>query len=620
MDLQKAVEEFRKRQDEDILDFVRPKYLKRDERMQLSSKKGALLSTLPTRTRTVAANFMNNTTELSEEEKNIIKRRYMGGESNEKKVNRRGQRQVNFDWDESDDTSNQALVDKVIKGSARESGQKAIVKSVDADGNEIELVVAAQRTTFEKNNVDDLHWSKKDLKEMKERDWRILREDFGIAVGGGNIPEPIRNWQEAPLPSELLRIIVEKVQYKDPTAIQRQTIPLILKGRDVIGLAETGSGKTAAFILPMLARILLLPPLTEQTMLDGPYGLVLAPTRELALQIESETHKFCRPLGMRCISIVGGHSVAEQSVQMRRGVEIVIATPGRLCDCLEQHVLALAQCCCVVLDEADRMIDLNFEADLQYILGCLPASLEKPNAPAAEDPYQFLGGTRFRQTTMFSATMPSSVEKLARSYLCRPATVVVGSAGQAVDTIEQRLELLKEQEKDRRLLEILQEDEFDFPIIIFVNQKRTVDHIYHRLDTMGFRCVALHGGKSQEQRESAISTIRRRNRDILIATDVAGRGIDIPDISLVINFDMAKSIEDYVHRIGRTGRMGKSGTTITFLTNDDSAMFYDLRVLVQRASKSSIPQDFLSHEASRTKPGTVSQKRRHEERIFAYGV
>lgn len=312
--------------------------------------------------------------------------------------------------------------------------------------------------------------------------------------------------------------------------------------------------------------------------------------------------------------------MAEQSVQMRGGTEIVIATPGRLRDCLEQHVLALIQCFCIVMDEADRMIDLNFEEDLHFILSCLPAHMSKPDSEASERPEEFFAGRNYRQTTMFSATMPAAVEKLARQYLRRPGIITIGLAGQAADTVEQCVEMLKEDEKDRRLIEILSSGEFEPPIIVFVNRKQTVDFLSRRLEVLGHRCVALHGGKNQEQRESAISQLKKSGRDILIATDVAGRGIDIKDVSLVVNYDMAKTIEDYIHRIGRTGRMGKSGTAITFLTGDDSELFFELRAVLLKAPKSRISPDFLAHEASRVRPGTVVQKKRHEERIYAYGV
>jgi ATP-dependent RNA helicase DDX23/PRP28 len=220
--------------------------------------------------------------------------------------------------------------------------------------------------------------------------------------------------------------------------------------------------------------------------------------------------------------------------------------------------------------------------------------------------------------TMFSATMPPSVERLAKCYLRRPAIVTVGNAGQVVDRIAQTVEIVAEHEKPNRLMTILKD--FSPPMIIFVNQKSTVDALYTRLNTHGYKAIALHGGKGQEQREAAISQLKQGTKDILIATDVASRGIDVRDITLVLNYDMAKTIEDYVHRIGRTGRAGKQGTAVTFVNDRDVDVFYDLRAMLQKSANTNMPPEFANHEAARQRPGAVQQKKRHEEKIFAYGV
>ncbi len=596
---------------------------------------------------------------LTEADRQVIAERYLGGakEAATRRLRRFGDRRLLFEWDAADDTSARAergtppAPSSASSSSGRGApplaarGEERVVRAVDAQGLPIEVHIpyrgadglgakgvgvapsrgalaegAAGRLPH-RRAFDDRHWREKGVAEMTERDWRIFKEDFGIAASGSPLPRPIRYWDEcAPsiLPPALLRLLLA-VGYKEPTPIQRQTIPIIMEGRDLIGIAETGSGKTASFVLPMLAQILSLPPMTPANMQGGPYGMILAPTRELALQIEQETRKFCLPLKLNCTAIVGGHSMAEQSVSMRRGVEIVIATPGRLRDCLEQHVLALNQCFRIVLDEADRMIDMNYEEDLAYILSALPQvdpeQMEETDGALPEQ------ASRRRQTTMFSATMPLALDKLARTFLHRPATVTVGETGQAAATVEQRLVMVKEEEKERQLLKILDSRTVEPPIIIFVNTKKTVDAVCRRLESFGHRCVALHGGKNQNQREAAITQVRGSGRDILVATDVAGRGIDIPDVSLVINFDMSKTIEDYIHRIGRTGRAGKRGIAITLLTVEDSEMYYDLRAILEKAPRTApLPQEFLTHEATRIKPGTVSQKRRHEERIFAYGL
>ena len=211
-----------------------------------------------------------------------------------------------------------------------------------------------------KSAWDDRHWSEKPLSEMKERDWRIFKEDFNISTKGGNMPNPIRSWEESGIPAKLLDVIAG-IGYTAPTPIQRQAIPIGLQNRDIIGIAETGSGKTASFVIPMLVYITELPPLSDLNRMDGPYALIMAPTRELAQQIEQETLKFCKGMGFNCVSIVGGHTIEEQSFNLRNGAEIIIATPGRLRDCLERRVLVLSQCKYVVMDEVIGLKKYNHE-------------------------------------------------------------------------------------------------------------------------------------------------------------------------------------------------------------------------------------------------------------------
>lgn len=395
-----------------------------------------------------------------------------------------------------------------------------------------DLSVATKKSKF-----DERHWSEKALLEMTDRDWRIFKEDYTIQTSGGGLPHPIRRWSESGLPAEILKTI-EKLGYLEPTPIQRQAIPLALEGRDFIGVAETGSGKTASFVLPMITEIMKLPRMTADIAGDGPYGLIIVPTRELANQIEVEAKKFLSPLGFKCLAVVGGHAISEQSFHLRNGAEIIIATPGRLRDCIDQHIVVLNQCKYVVLDEADRMIDMNFEDDLNYILDTVPRDQEG-SMRVSKYPMHM---------TMFSATMPIAVERLAKTYLMKPATIQIGQTGTVADQIEQRIQMVTEGEKTRLISEILiqGEERFNPPVIIFVNQKKTVDYLTKRLESFGLKVVSLHGGKGQDQREAAISMLRSGQKDYLVATDVAGRGIDIKNVSLVINYDMPKSIEGTV--------------------------------------------------------------------------
>lgn len=477
--------------------------------------------------------------------------------------------------------------------------------------------------------MDERHWTDKPLAEMKERDWRIFREDFSIGARGGQIPHPLRSWTESAIPKEILEV-VDSIGYKEPSPIQRQAIPIGLQNRDIIGIAETGSGKTAAFVIPMLTFISRLPPFTDEIRHLGPYALILAPTRELAQQIESESKKFAGPLGFTCVSIVGGRAVEEQQFNLREGAEIIIATPGRLKDVIERHVLVLSQCRYVVMDEADRMVHLGFEADLTFILDKLPteAMAGEPTATITNggDGMDVDGGAgwdktdkgekgRSRVTTLFSATMPPAVERLARKYLRKPAVITIGEAGRAVDTVEQRVEfVLGDERKKQRMVEILNSGVYAPPIIVFVNQKKTADMVAKDLQKAQWSAATLHSGKNQEQREASLQSLRDGKADVLVATDLAGRGIDVQDVSLVINYQMAGSIEAYVHRIGRTGRAGKQGTAITFLTNDDDEVMYDLKQEISKSPVSKVPVELAKHEAAQHRVSReMKRKRDHEE-------
>lgn len=287
--------------------------------------------------------------------------------------------------------------------------------------------------------------------------------------------------------------MIDKLGYREPTPIQRAAVAIGLQNRDVIGIAETGSGKTAAYLIPLLVWLQSLPKNERSVnLLDdeaGPWAVVLAPTRELALQIEEETTKFGKPLGIKTVAIIGGISREEQGFRLRSGCEIVIATPGRLVDCLENRYLALSRCCYVILDEADKMIDMGFEVDVTKILDAMPVSNTKPDTEDAEDESKlkqnFFSRNKYRQTAMFTATMPSAVERLAKTYLRRPAIVYIGNVGKPAEKVQQIVYMMNENEKRKKLVEILQSGEYDPPIIIFVNQKRGADVLAKGLDKLG---------------------------------------------------------------------------------------------------------------------------------------
>ena len=579
--------------------------------------------------------------EVTGKEKEAIKDRYLGAARKKKRIRKMNDRKFVFDWDAGEDTSsdyNPIYADKHhiqfygrgslagidIKLQKKEQGafygEMLEKRRTESEKDQEKERLRKMKKREEKQRWDDRHWTEKDLDSMTERDWRIFREDYNIQIKGGSIPPPFRNWKEAKMPDEILDII-DKVGYKEPTPIQRQAIPIGLQNRDIIGVAETGSGKTAAFLLPLLVWIQSLP---RQDVLEeadlGPYAIIMAPTRELAQQIEEESQKFGTPLGIRTVAVIGGLNREDQGLRLRMGCEIVIATPGRLIDVLENRYLALSRCTYIVLDEADRMIDMGFEPDVQKILDHMPVNNAKPDSELAEDgnllAENFKSKHKYRQTVMFTATMPPAVERLARTYLRRPAIVYIGSVGKPTERVEQVVYLMKENDKRNKLIEVLNAG-IQPPIIIFVNQKKGADVLARGLEKMGYNSATLHGGKGQEQREHALGGLKAGDKDILVATDVAGRGIDIKDVTLVINYDMAKNIEDYTHRIGRTGRAGKSGKAISFITQDDSALFYDLKQMLISSPVSHCPPDLANHPDAATKPGMgVPQKKSKDEKIF----
>ncbi|KAJ5090841.1 hypothetical protein N7532_009525 [Penicillium argentinense] len=571
----------------------------------------------------------------------LIRQRYVGVEqtstfSAKKKRKRTTDRKFNFEWNVEDDTSTpnnplyQNRADSIHFGRGRHAGlgdeaveanvrkMAATIERLDPENGKqrAQAILAQEQARRERNRRTqiDVHYSQKKLSDMRERDWRIFKEDHEIATKGGGVPNPMRSWEESQLPREVLEL-VHDVGYTKPTPIQCASIPIAMQSRDLIGVAKTGSGKTAAFLLPLLVYISELPRLDENDWRkdDGPYALILAPTRELAQQIEIEAKKFTQPLGYNVVSLVGGHLIEEQAYNLRNGAEIIIATPGRLVDFIERRMLVLNQCCYVIMDEADRMIDMGFEEPVNKILDALPVTNEKPDTEEAEDPNamkQQYGGEKYRQTMMYTATMPSAVERIARKYLRRPAIITIGGVGEAVDTVEQRIEFISGEEKrKKRLAQILTSGEFQAPIIVFVNIKRNCDAIAREIKQIGFTCVTLHGSKTQDQREAALASLRSGQTEVLVATDLAGRGIDVPDVSLVLNFNMATSIESYTHRIGRTGRAGKSGVSITFLASEDNDVLYDLKQMLVKSPVSRVPEELRKHEAAQSKPNRGQNKK-----------
>eukprot|EP00996_Jenningsia_fusiforme_P004706 NODE_555_length_2108_cov_58.694512_g512_i0.p1 GENE.NODE_555_length_2108_cov_58.694512_g512_i0~~NODE_555_length_2108_cov_58.694512_g512_i0.p1 ORF type:complete len:617 (-),score=147.28 NODE_555_length_2108_cov_58.694512_g512_i0:164-2014(-) len=502
-------------------------------------------------------------------------------------------------------------------GSARRGGGDSVISRQMAKMRTIQPRALPPDVEKKKNRgrrdiVDNnVHWSEKAVADMTERDWRIFREDFMIVTRGGDVPKPIRAWSESLLPDEMLDAIFD-AGYADPSPIQMQTVPIGLSNRDVIGIAQTGSGKTAAFVIPMCCYIATQPYMTPEIAQDGPYAIVMAPARELAQQIEEEAARFARFMKQRVISIVGGVSMEDQAMRIRMGADMIIGTPGRLVDCIERKYLVLNQCNYVVLDEADRMIDMGFEPQVKEVLDAMPNSNLRPENEALEEKHRV-----YRQTFMFSATMPASVEKLAMNYLRRPIHVTIGEVGTPIDRIIQRVEwTTSEHQKKHLLLQLLSHEEP--PIIIFCNQRDKVESLARLIEGEGYRVSTLRGGKSQELRSEALTGFKKGEHDILVATDVAARGIDVKNVTHVVNYDMPKTIEFYQHRIGRTGRAGSKGVAVSYLTPQDVDIMFDLTNLLKNC-KQKIPKELSDHEASKAKPGSIefATRKRKDTVIFA---
>ena len=362
------------------------------------------------------------------------------------------------------------------------------------------------------------------------------------------------------LSQPVLQALDEK-SYTVPTPIQEQAIPLVLQGRDLLGIAQTGTGKTAAFMLPSIDN---LRAADRQTPFKSCRMLVLAPTRELAGQIAQSARDYGAMAGLKVSSVVGGTSVGKDRNKLHRGTDILVATPGRLLDLVEQKAIRLDGVEILVLDEADQMLDLGFIHALRKIVALMPSE---------------------RQTLLFSATMPSSIKDLSKQYLKNPAHVAVTPQATTAERVEQYVTLVNQDEK-QALLTLLIKDRYGPPcgtkverVLVFTRTKHGADRVVKKLVQDGIQANAIHGNKSQPQREKALAEFRSGRVPILIATDVAARGIDIPGVSHVVNYELPNVDEQYVHRIGRTARAGASGIAVSFCAEDERAYLRDIQKL-----------------------------------------
>ncbi|EDW78246.1 uncharacterized protein Dwil_GK16276, isoform C [Drosophila willistoni] len=398
-----------------------------------------------------------------------------------------------------------------------------------------------------------------------------MRHELEITVSGNDLPHPVANFEEASLPPHIIDEM-KRQGFTKPTAIQAQGWPIALSGRDLVGIAQTGSGKTLAYMLPAIVHIGNQPPILRG---EGPVALVLAPTRELAQQIQSVVRDYghlCQP-EIRHTCIFGGSSKVPQARDLERGVEVIIATPGRLIDFLENRNTNLQRCTYLVLDEADRMLDMGFEPQIRKIIEQI-----RPD----------------RQVVMWSATWPKEVQALAGDFLNDYIQINIGSMNLSANhNIRQIVEICTEMEKPQRMMRLLKEivpttnnaaNNLN-KIIIFVETKIKVEDILQIIRTEGYTATSIHGDKTQNERDSVLKDFRNGKSNILIATDVASRGLDVEDLQYVINYDYPNSSENYVHRIGRTGRCQQLGTAYTFFTPDNAKQARELISVLEEAGQ-----------------------------------
>jgi ATP-dependent RNA helicase RhlE len=353
---------------------------------------------------------------------------------------------------------------------------------------------------------------------------------------------------------------VAEMGYESMTPIQEQAIPVVLQGRDVMGAAQTGTGKTAAFSLPLLQRMMAHQNSSTSPARHPVRALVLLPTRELADQVAAQVKLYAKYTNLRSTVVFGGMDMKPQTLELKKGVEVLVATPGRLLDHIEAKNVALNQVEYVVLDEADRMLDIGFLPDLERILSFLPKQ---------------------RITLLFSATFSPEIKRLANSYLQNPVLIETARPNETAATVEQLFYTVTDDDKRRALKQLVKEKGVT-QAFVFVNSKLGCARLARSLEREGLKTTALHGDKSQDERLKALDAFKKGEVDLLVCTDVAARGLDIKDVPAVFNFDIPFNAEDYVHRIGRTGRAGASGLAVSFVSNSDARLLGDIEKLIKK--------------------------------------
>eukprot|EP01087_Luapelamoeba_hula_P013113 TRINITY_DN372_c0_g1_i1.p1 TRINITY_DN372_c0_g1~~TRINITY_DN372_c0_g1_i1.p1 ORF type:complete len:691 (+),score=106.75 TRINITY_DN372_c0_g1_i1:120-2192(+) len=448
------------------------------------------------------------------------------------------------------------------------------------DGRRASVAVTGGRFVNDRPNRSNSRWNDDGPDPFKESDEELFTgmntginfdkyDDIPVEVSGHDCPDPLDSFDDGHLDPTVERNI-ELARYTKPTPIQKNSIPIIQGGRDLMACAQTGSGKTAAFLVPVISNLLKNPPPPPPGRTGRrqarPTVLVLAPTRELASQIHLEARKFAFKTGLRPVVVYGGADIGPQLRELERGCDILVATPGRLVDMLERGRVTLESIAYLTLDEADRMLDMGFEPQIRRIV-------EEEHMPSS----------RARQTLMFSATFPTEIQRLAADFLNDWIFLQVGRIGSTTESISQKLLWVPEPEKRETLVNLLVT--VKGLTLIFVQTKRGADSLEEFLYREGFPAASIHGDRTQGEREAALANFRAGRTPILVATEVAARGLDIPNVLHVINYDLPKSIDDYVHRIGRTGRAGNTGLTTGFVCDEDTGIAGDLLELLKEADQ-----------------------------------
>ncbi|CAE6475845.1 unnamed protein product [Rhizoctonia solani] len=400
-------------------------------------------------------------------------------------------------------------------------------------------------------------------------------EDIPVEATGAGVPEPVNQFTNPPLDPVLLENI-QYSRYTTPTPVQKYSIPIVAAGRDLMACAQTGSGKTGGFLFPILSASFTAGPRAPPADPNPGYGrrrayptaLVLAPTRELVSQIHDEARKFAYRSWVRPAVVYGGADINQQLRQIERGCDLLSATPGRLVDLIERGRISLANIQYLVLDEADRMLDMGFEPQIRRIV-------------QGED----MPGVLERQTLMFSATFPRDIQLLAKDFLKEYIFLSVGRVGSTSENITQKIEYVEDQDKRSVLLDILHSEPKGGLTLVFVETKRMADMLSEYLMTNRFPATSIHGDRTQRERELALSTFRSGRTPIMVATAVAARGLDIPNVTHVVNYDLPSDIDDYVHRIGRTGRAGNVGTSTAFFNRGNKNIVRELIGLLREANQ-----------------------------------